>query len=76
MEKETKNDRFRRLATSRGDRLLKEIQLLGNLSNRKNYAFDQKEVDALFKPIYSELKRVREMFNEDAGSSGRIRFDG
>ena len=32
---ETKNERFRRLASSRGDRLIREIALLGNLSNQK-----------------------------------------
>lgn len=59
---ETKNDRFRRLAKSRGTRLIREIQILGNLSNRKNYAYTSAEVDALFDPIEDELKRVRGLF--------------
>lgn len=36
---ESRNDRFRRLAATRGDRLIREIALLGNLSNRKNYDY-------------------------------------
>ena len=48
---ETKSERFRRLAESRGNRLIREIQILGNLSNRKNYEYTPEEVSALFGPI-------------------------
>lgn len=75
MEKETKNERFRRLAASRGDRLIREIQLLGNLSNRKNYSYNTDEVERLFGPIEEELQRVRRLFGDDMGTKGRIRFD-
>ncbi|MEK0264918.1 hypothetical protein [Bifidobacterium mongoliense] len=72
MVDETKNERFRRLASSRGERLIREIQLLGNLSNRKNYSYGTEEVEDLFAPIETELVRVKAMF----GDQGRIMFDG
>lgn len=75
MEKETKNERFRRLAASRGDRLIREIQLLGNLSNRKNYSYSADEVGQLFDPIEDELQQVRRLFGDSTGTKGRIRFD-
>lgn len=62
---ETKNERFRRLAESRGNRLIREIQILGNLSNRKNYEYTPEEVSALFGPIEDELTKTKGLFDED-----------
>lgn len=72
---ETKNERFRRLASSRGDRLIREIALLGNLSNQKNYNYGPEEVDQLFEPIERELRAVRAMFDPDRPSKRKVRFD-
>ena len=72
---ESKDARFRRLAASRGDRLIREIALLGNLSNRKNYAFTRDDVEALFGPIENELRECRARFDPDATSTRRVRFD-
>lgn len=62
---ETKNERFRRLADSRGERLRREIRLIGNLSNTKNYEYDQDDVNALFGPIDHAMKEVREQFERN-----------
>ena len=72
--KETKNERFRRLASSRGDRLIREIVLLGNLSNQKNYSYGSEEVEQLFEPIERELREVRALFNPDAPSKKKVTF--
>ncbi|WP_343317519.1 hypothetical protein AAFM46_09485 [Arthrobacter sp. TMP15] len=74
MSNETRNERFRRLAASRGDRLIREISLLGNLANRKNYDFSPEEVDALFRPIEAELKEVRALFDPAAPSNRKVSF--
>lgn len=71
---ETKNERFRRLAASRGDRLIREITLLGNLANTKNYDYSPGEVDALFEPIERELRETRALFDPDTPSERRITF--
>ncbi|KAA8818320.1 hypothetical protein CSQ85_09165 [Bifidobacterium rousetti] len=64
---ETKNERFRRLADSRGMRLIREIRILGNLSNRKNYSYTAEEVETLFAPIEDELAKTRALFVTDGG---------
>lgn len=74
MEAESKKARFKRLAKSRGDRLIREINLLGNLSNTKNYEFDAEDVIALFEPIEAELKEVRARFDPKIPSTRRIQF--
>lgn len=74
MGDESKNERFRRLASSRGDRLIREVALLGNLANRKNYEYSPDEVDALFEPIERELREVRALFDPDAPTTRKVRF--
>lgn len=71
---ESKNERFRRLASARGERLLREIALLGNLANRKNYAYSPEEVERLFGPIEAELHLTRQLFDADALPRRRVDF--
>lgn len=71
---ESRNQRFQRLASSRGDRLIREIALLGNLSNRKNYEYSPQEVDALFQPIETELQEVRAQFDPSSPSARKVSF--
>jgi hypothetical protein len=71
---ESRRDRFRRLAVTRGDRLIREIALLGNLANRKNYDYTSDEVDQLFSPIENELREVRALFDPSSPSSRKVNF--
>lgn len=75
MPDETHNERFRRLAATRGDRLIREISLLGNLANRKNYEYTHEEVEALFRPVEAELKEVRALFDPATPSNRKVSFD-
>lgn len=75
MREETRNERFRRLASTRGDRLIREISLLGNLANQKNYEYSPTEVQDLFGPIEEELREVRALFDPAAPSRRKISFE-
>ena len=75
MTAETKHERFRRLARSRGDRLIREVALLSNLANTKNYTYSPEEVDALFRPIEAELAECRAKFTPGAASDRRVVFE-
>lgn len=72
---ESKNERFRRLAASRGDRLIREIVLLGNLSNPKNYSYTDEEVAQLFTPIEEELRAAKAKFGTQTGSTRKVIFE-
>ena len=72
---ESRNERFRRLAESRGNRLVKEISLLGNLANRKNYEYTHEEVAMLFDPIEKHLAGVRELFDTGSATSTMVSFE-
>jgi hypothetical protein len=75
MSSETRNERFRRLAATRGDRLIREIALLGNLANQKNYDYSPAEVQDLFGPIEEELREVRALFDPSAPSRRKVSFE-
>jgi hypothetical protein len=75
MDRETRNERFRRLAATRGDRLIREISLLGNLANRKNYDYSPDEVERLFAPIETELREVRALFDPASPSARKVSFE-
>lgn len=62
---EDKHDRFKRLAKLRGERILKDLQLLGNLSNRRNYEYTDSEVKALFSVIDEELRATKSGFTRN-----------
>jgi hypothetical protein len=62
MTKETKNERFRRLAEIRGNRILRDLDLLGNLANRNNYEYTEDEAQKLFAAIDDQLKVTKFLF--------------
>ena len=62
MSNESKNDKFKRLAKQRGERVLKDLELLGNLSNRNNYDYTEADVRKLFSTLEEELRTSKTRF--------------
>jgi len=67
-------DRFVFLAESRTKRTVKDIRLIGNLSNRSNYSYDIKDVTKIFRMLDSELKSAKKRFMASSKSSSSIDF--
>ena len=61
--KESKGDRFTRLAEARTERALYSLRLLGNLSNRSIYEYSDADVRKIFKALETELALSREKFS-------------
>ncbi|HHT82099.1 MAG TPA: hypothetical protein GX003_01485 [Acholeplasmataceae bacterium] len=59
---ETKNEKFKRIAENRVNRIIDQIRVLGNLSNTSNYEYSMDEVNQIFKTIEVELANTKEMF--------------
>jgi hypothetical protein len=59
---ETRADRFKRLAESRTNELIKRIRILGNCSNRSSYDYSAQQVNKIFAAIESELKNAKARF--------------
>ncbi len=57
-----KRERFLSLANKRVNRAIKEIALVGNLSNRRNYDYSEEEARKIIRTLQSELDRVKQNF--------------
>lgn len=63
MVKESKADRFVRLAEARVNKLIKMIRLLGNCSMKCNYEFTENQVNQIFSTLYDELYKARTKYS-------------
>jgi len=61
---ESKRDKFKRLANIRVNNTLKDLDLIGNLSNSSNYDYSDEEVKKIFSSINSRIKDVQNKFKE------------
>lgn len=66
---ETDREKFLRLATKRVNTALKAIQLIGNLSNRGNYEYAERDVERIFAALTAEIKSCRERFSASGTKS-------
>ena len=65
-----KRAKFIELANKRVNRALKDLSLLANLANKRNYDYDDEQVKKIIKALQSELDAVKRSFNsEGAGKS-------
>jgi hypothetical protein len=62
MEKETRHERFKRIATKRTNEILERIRILGNCSNRSSYEYTEEEVNKIFSEIEKQLKYIKAKF--------------
>lgn len=59
---ETKHEKFQRLASSRQERLIREIRLISNLANTKNYEYEADEIELMFGRLEEEMMNARNKF--------------
>jgi hypothetical protein len=60
--KETREERFKRVATRRTNEILNRIRILGNCSNKSSYAYTDEEVNKIFVAIEKELRIEKSKF--------------
>ena len=62
MEKETRHERFKRLASKRTNEILEKIRILGNCSNKSSYEYTEEEMNKIFSEIEKQLKLTKAKF--------------
>lgn len=62
MEKESRHDRFKRLASKRTNDILEKIRILGNCYNKSSYEYTEEEVNKIFSEIDKQLKLTKAKF--------------
>lgn len=63
-----KRGKFVELATNRVNRTVKDIRLIGNLSNRSAYEYSDEDVKKIAKTLQRELELMKQRFT--GGSHG------
>ncbi len=71
---DTKEQRFIRVAEARTNKIIDMINLLGNCSNKNNYAYSEKDVDRIFSRIEDELKAAKIKFISSSEKSQRFKL--
>lgn len=61
---ETKEERFRRVAEARVNKILRMLDLLGNCSSPINYRHSPYQVDQIFNALQTALNATRKKFEE------------
>lgn len=58
-----REERFKKIAENRTNRILEQIRLLGNCANTNNYSYTEDDVKKIFSAIETELKETKIKFN-------------
>jgi len=61
--KQNKRDKFVFLATKRVNRTIKDLRLIGNLSNRSAYAYSDEDVKKIVRTLQRELDAMKGRFS-------------
>lgn len=66
-----KRDNFIRLAESRVTRAIEALRVIGNLSNRSNYEYDDEDIKKIINTLQSELTALKTQFKTKSGMSAQ-----
>ena len=72
MEKENKEDRFKRVAEKRVQNVLNGIRSLSQCANPRVYAWKDEQLEKIWTEIDRELSRCKDAFDDPA--AGRFRL--
>lgn len=74
MPRDEDRQKFVKLASARVSKALKDIQLIGNLSNRSNYHYTDEDITKIFKALNEEISACRKRFEISNKKGGAARF--
>jgi hypothetical protein len=61
--------KFVELAVKRVNRTIKDIRLIGNLSNKTNYSYTDEDVKKILKALRTEVESLKSRFDASGGDS-------
>jgi hypothetical protein len=61
-DRETREERFKRIAILRTNAILNRLRILGNLSNKQRYSYSEKDINKIFSAINKQVKETRAKF--------------
>lgn len=71
-----KREKFVELAEARVTRTIKDIRLIGNLSNKNSYTYAGKDIKLIFRALQKEIDAAKARFGgDDAASSDAFKLE-
>ena len=67
MINEHKRERFVTLAEKRVDRAIYDIGLIGNLSTRSNYSYEDADIKKIYYALQRSLREMKKRFDPENG---------
>jgi len=72
MATETKKDKFKRIANLRVNNTLKQIELIGNLSNQSLYEYTSDDLKKILGTLNEKIKEVESRFKKEMNKKNRF----
>ena len=72
MATETKKDKFKRIANLRVNNTLKQIELIGNLSNQSLYEYSSDDLKKILGTLNEKIKEVESRFKKEMNKKNRF----
>ena len=69
---ETKEDKFKRLANVRVNNAIKQLDLIGNLSNSASYSYTDEEVKKVINTLSQKIKEINLRFTKNSKKKFRL----
>lgn len=69
MSDSERRGKFVQLAERRVANAIKQIRLIGNLSNRGNYSYTQKDAEKIVSALTREVRAMKARFDDGGGDS-------
>ena len=70
--RESKRDRFVRVAERRTNAIMEKIRVLGNCSNTSMYEYTQEDVDKIFRALNKALRDTKLLFEQKSESKFKL----
>ena len=74
MEENNRRKRFTKVAGNRVQKVIDYLKLLQNCSNRRNYDYDEEDVNHMFEEISRVLKETKSVYKTELNKSSRTGF--
>ena len=74
-ETRDRREKFKSLANARVNKALQNLKLIGNLSNKQHYKYDEADVKKIFNALESELRSAKQKFTKTTKSNGEFNLD-
>lgn len=71
---ETREEKFKRIAGGRVQKILDKLRLLENCSDKSNYTYTDEQVGKIFKTINDEVKKVESSFKRNTSKKKEFKL--